>query len=102
MSDVTPTDIVVALRSLGVAPGHLLVVHSSLSSLGRVEGGADAVARALVDAVAPGGTVFVPTFNYGKLAYDAATTPSLVGAISEATRRLPGARRSLHPTHSWS
>jgi aminoglycoside 3-N-acetyltransferase len=102
MGDVTARDILDGLRSLGVSPGDLLIVHSSLRSLGHVAGGAEAVAHALVDSVSPGGTLFVPTFNYAKLPYDPATTPSLAGAISEAVRLLPDARRSLQPTHPWS
>jgi aminoglycoside 3-N-acetyltransferase len=102
MAGLTTADILSGLRSLGVAAGDLLIVHSSLRSLGHVEGGADPVARALVDSVSPGGTLFVPTFNYARLPYDPATTPSLAGAISEAVRLLPGSRRSLQPTHPWS
>jgi aminoglycoside 3-N-acetyltransferase len=102
MADVTHQDIVAGIRSLGVGPGDLLLVHSSLSSFGRVEGGAKIVAEALVESVSPGGTVLVPTFNYGTLPYDPATTPSLTGAVTDAFWRLPGARRSGHPTHAFA
>lgn len=96
---ITQQDIVAGIRALGVSPGDLLLVHSALSSFGHVEGGAVAVARALVESVSPGGTAFVPTFNYGQLPYDPATTPSLTGAITESFRTLAGAVRSRHPTH---
>jgi aminoglycoside 3-N-acetyltransferase len=46
--------------------------------------------------------VFVPTFNYGQLPFDPATTPSLAGAITEALRRRRDALRSQQPTHPWS
>jgi aminoglycoside 3-N-acetyltransferase len=101
-TEVTASDITRALRSLGVGAGDLLAVHSSLSSFGRVDGGARAVAQALVDSVSPGGSVFVPTFNYGQLAFDPAATPSLAGAITEAFRQLPGVVRSGQPTHPWA
>lgn len=97
--DVTGEQIAGDIRALGVRPGDLLLVHSSLSRIGRVPGGAEAAARGLVESVSPGGTVFVPTFNYGQLPYDPLTTPSLAGAITDAFWRLPGALRSLHPTH---
>src|SRR4051812_28440789 len=45
---VTREDLVAGLREMGVAPGALLQVHSSLSALGYVEGGADAVVDALL------------------------------------------------------
>jgi aminoglycoside 3-N-acetyltransferase len=100
---ICSSDIRSALRSLGVRAGDLLAVHSSLSSFGgNVEGGADSVVDALLASVSPGGSVFVPTFNYGQLPFDPATTPSLAGAITEAFRRRPEALRSRQPTHSWS
>jgi aminoglycoside 3-N-acetyltransferase len=99
---VTDRQILDGLRSLGVAPADLLLVHSALSSLGHVVGGAGAVVRALCEAVAPGGTVFVPTFSYGQVPYDPNQAPSLTGAVTEWFRRLPGAIRSLHPTHSFA
>ena len=96
---VTPDQIVAAIRSLGVRAGDWMIVHSSFKSFGGVEGGPGAVAKALVDAVSPGGSVFVPTFNYGNDPYDPATAPSYDGVITEYFRKLPGAVRSLHPTH---
>ncbi len=44
---VTHADIVAGLRSMGVQPGDLILVHSSLSSFGHVEGGAETVINAL-------------------------------------------------------
>jgi aminoglycoside 3-N-acetyltransferase len=102
MSDVTSTDILTALGSLGVRPGDLLVVHSSLSSFGHVIGGADAVAGALLDAVSPGGSLFVPTYTYARVPFDPVTSPSFDGAITEAVRHMPGAIRSKHPTHAMA
>jgi aminoglycoside 3-N-acetyltransferase len=102
MSDLPTDDIVAGLRSLGVQSGDLLLVHSSLSSFGRVEGGAKTVAEALIESVSPGGTAVVPTFNYGMLPYDPRATPSLAGAVTEAFWRLPGAVRSEHPTHAFA
>jgi aminoglycoside 3-N-acetyltransferase len=63
MSSVGKGDIVDGLRNLGVRPGDKLLVHSSLSSFGHVEGGAEAVIDALIEAVSPGGTVLVPTLT---------------------------------------
>ena len=103
---ITRQDIVAAIRSLGVQPGDLLIAHSSYRSFNpgdasdRVEGGPAAVAEALIDAVSPGGSVFVPTYNYGNDVWDPATSPSYDGVITEHFRKLPGAVRSLHPTHA--
>jgi len=93
-------------RRLALNEVPLLAVHSSLSSLGQVEGGATVVAEALLAALGPAGTLMVPTFTYSFSsigqwpAFDYATTPSIVGAVTEAVRRHPQAIRSFHPTHS--
>jgi aminoglycoside 3-N-acetyltransferase len=101
-SDITQQQITSDITAMGVRPGDLLLVHSSLKSLGQVIGGAEAAARALVDVVGPTGTVFVPTFNFAKFPWDVKTTPSAVGAITEAFRHLPSAKRSLQSTHPVS
>jgi aminoglycoside 3-N-acetyltransferase len=46
------------------------------------------------------GTLVVPTFNFEPGIFDPASTPSIVGAITEAVRARPDAIRSQHPTHS--
>ena len=93
-------ELVAGFRGLGLETGTRVVVHSSLSSLGRVDGGAETVVNALLEAVGPAGTVAVPTFTrYGE-PYDPAESPSLTGAITEALRTRPEACRSPHPTKS--
>jgi len=103
---LTVDDLTRALRELGLRAGDDVLVHSSLSSLGHVDGGAAAACEGLVRAVSPGGTVCVPTLT-GSRKYSAenpprfsASDPCYTGAIPEAMRARPGAVRSLHPTHS--
>ncbi|MEU3335854.1 AAC(3) family N-acetyltransferase [Streptomyces sp. NPDC006668] len=123
---VTRDTVTAELRALGVEPGEILLVHSSLSSLGWVCGGAVAVVQALLDAVGPDGTIVVPT-QTGDLsdpalwerppvpeewwdriratmpAYDPRLTPSRgVGVIPETLRTWPGALRSAHPQTSFA
>jgi aminoglycoside 3-N-acetyltransferase len=100
MPSVTKNDIVMGLHALGVASADLVQVHSSLSSFGHVEGGAETVVDALLETVGPEGTVMVPTFNHGSVdVFDIRTSPSTNGAITNALRLRPEAHRSLHPTH---
>lgn len=100
---VTRDTIVRGLRDLGIGAGDLLQVHSSLSALGYVEGGAETVVDALLEAVGPTGTVMVPTFNHGAVeVFDVAATASRSGAVTEALRKRPEARRSVHPTHPYA
>src|SRR5215211_4058057 len=114
------------LGRLGVRPGSVLLAHSSVSALGWVCGGAQAVVEALLDALGAEGTLVVPTHSGGNSepsqwrnppvpedwwpviratmpAFDPAVTPSgHVGAVPEVARTWPGARRSAHPQVSFA
>ena len=50
-------------QKLGLKKGDIAGVHSSLSSFGYVEGGADAVIDALLKVVGEEGTVVMPTYS---------------------------------------
>ncbi len=81
------------------------MVHSSLSSLGRVEGGPETVIQGLLTALESGGTLLLPALSYEIVTpeapvFDCLRTRSNVGAIPEYFRTRPGTRRSEHPTHS--
>jgi aminoglycoside N3'-acetyltransferase len=60
---VTYDDILCGLKKAGIARGMTAEVHSSLSSFGHVEGGADTVIRALINAVGPEGGIVMPAFR---------------------------------------
>ena len=60
---VTQANILDGLVELGVRPGMELEVHSSLSSFGHVEGGASAVITALMQAVGPQGSLYMPALR---------------------------------------
>ena len=51
------------LRRLGVRPGMVLLVHSSLSALGWVVGGPVVVIQALQDVLTPDGTLVMPAHS---------------------------------------
>ena len=93
------------LSTAGVRQGGILLVHSSLSSLGQVPGGPETVMRGLIDALGPQGTLLLPALSYESVGaayplFDVLRTPSCVGAIPEYFRTRPGTVRSVHPTHS--
>ncbi|MFB7945797.1 aminoglycoside N(3)-acetyltransferase [Kitasatospora phosalacinea] len=120
----TRATIAADLAALGVRPGDVLLVHSALSAFDPVVGGAPAVVLALADAVGPTGTVTVPTQSWQLCdpaylgvepadrwelvranlpPYDPEWTPSAaMGAVAEALRTAPGARRSGHPHRSFA
>lgn len=93
------SEIVAGLRKLGLCEGDRVLVHSSLVALGNVDGGADAVIDALLEAVGTEGLVVVPTFACAS-PFDRRTSSTPLGAIPETLRKRPEAVRSLHPTHS--
>ncbi len=98
---VTQRDIAEGLRPMGLREGDRVMVHSSLSSMGHVEGGSQSVVEAFLEILGPQGTLMVPTFTHSGTEYfDPLVSPSKNGAITEAVRRHPAARRSLHPTHA--
>jgi len=104
---VTSKDLARGLHFLGIRSPDVILVHSSLSSFGYVEGGADGIIDGLLAAVAPGGTVMVPTLTGSSELgpafppyFDVRATPCWTGRIPETFRQRPQALRSLHPTHS--
>ncbi len=106
---VTKRQIITSLKNLGLKAGDTALVHSSLSRFGIVTGGVDTVIDAVLEAVAPDGTIMVPTLTGSeKLSpdnppvFDVRTTPCWTGKIPETFRRREAAIRSLHPTHSVS
>ena len=107
MPALTREAIAAALRRLGLKAGDIVMVHSSLSSLGYVQGGADAVVDAFLDVLEAQGTLVVPTFTFSNNrkpdpVFDPASDPSEMGRISETVRTRPGVRRSRHLIHSVS
>ncbi len=98
---MTGTGLVADLRALGLARGMDVMVHSSLSSIGHVTGGADTVIQALMAVIGKRGTLMMPSFNHrAAQVYNPMTTPTTNGAIPDAFWRRPDAVRSDHPTHA--
>ncbi len=98
---VTRAGLLADLRALGLARGMDVMVHSSLSSIGHVVGGADTVIEALLAVIGKRGTLMMPSFNHRAASvYNPITTPTTNGAIPDAFWRRPDAVRSDHPTHA--
>ena len=91
------------LRALGILSDDVILVHSSLKSLGYVEGGTETVIRGLLEAIGDNGTLLMPALSYSQKPPDVhinRETPSNVGFVPEYFRKREGTIRSLHPTHS--
>jgi aminoglycoside 3-N-acetyltransferase len=89
------------LKALGLSSGMDVMVHSSLSSIGHVLGGAQTVVDAILLAVGRRGTVVMPSFNHTWAAvYNRMATPTINGEIPDCFWRRRDAVRSDHPSHA--
>ncbi len=120
----TRENLVSDLGALGLVAGDTVLVHSSLSAIGFVVGGAQAVVLALLDVLGTEGTLVAPTHS-GDLsdpsrwenppvpvdwwpviretmpAFDASLTPTRkMGIIAEVIRHVLQALRSARPAVS--
>ena len=78
-SAVTRRHIVEGLRQMGLGEGDRVMVHSSLSSMGYVEGGARIVVEAFLEVLGPLGTLMAPTFTHSATEYyDPLKSPSKI------------------------
>lgn len=104
---LTQDRIAADLPRLGVQTGDVLMIHSSLRSLGHVVGGAATVVDALLEVLGPTGTLVGPSFNFETaqdpgFVFDPLNTPSDMGAVADEIRLRAGNLRSRHLTHSVS
>ncbi len=123
---VTRSCLIEELKALGVEEGMTLIVHSAMSTIGWVAGGAQTVVEALQTALGDTGTLVMPTHTghlsdpahwqnppapeswWGSIreelpAFDPDLTPVWgMGVIPETFRRMPGVRRSRHPHLSFA
>jgi len=113
------------LLGLGLAEGSTVLVHSSLSALGYVVGGAETVVLALEDALGESGTLMMPAYSLSAPdpenwrhppvpeswwetirgewpPFDRYLSPALrLGAIAETFRHQRGTGRSENPSNSF-
>jgi len=96
-----------ALDSCGAFKADLLLVHSSLSACGSIDGGPATVINALRSWITDRAALALPTHTWSypdasgvAPVYDFRATPSVVGTITNYYWHQPGVVRSLHPSHS--
>ena len=92
------------LKNMGLTGTEAIMVHSSMKSIGEVEGRADTVVDAFMEFFKEG-LFMTPTHTWAQMGpeyptFDPATEPACVGIIPNIFRTRPGVVRSLHPTHS--
>lgn len=94
------------LKEMGILPTDAVMVHSSMKSLGAVEGGADTVVDAFMEYLEDG-LFMTPTHTWAQMSaeysvFDPKKEPACVGIIPNVFRTRKGVVRSLHPTHSMA
>ena len=92
------------IENMGLDPNGALLIHSSMKSIGLVDGGADTVLDALSEYMKNGLLIF-PTHTWRQIGkeiftFDSRNLPSCGGILPEIFRHRSGVIRSLHPTHS--
>ncbi|MBT9138542.1 MAG: SPBc2 prophage-derived aminoglycoside N(3')-acetyltransferase-like protein YokD [Syntrophomonadaceae bacterium] len=82
--NMNKAEIIVGLKGIGLKKGDIVLLHSALSSLGYVEGGADTVIDAFLDVLGKEGTLIVPAFGN-------------LGIIAVRVKKRPESVVSIHP-----
>ncbi len=123
---VTVDMLVEQFGTCGLQAGQTVLVHTSMSKIGWIAGGAQALIQALLQVLGPDGTLMMPTHttqntdpgNWSQPpvpdtwvpiirahtpAFDPATTPTRgMGVTPELFRTWPGTVRSAHPIGSFA
>ncbi|MBQ8730284.1 MAG: AAC(3) family N-acetyltransferase [Lachnospiraceae bacterium] len=97
-------DLKAALKAMEIKQNDVLMLHSSMKSIGEVLDGADTVVDAFMEYLEEG-LFLTPTHTWKQMSeqyniFDPATEPACVGIIPNIFMKKEGVVRSLHPTHS--
>jgi aminoglycoside 3-N-acetyltransferase len=92
-------ELIAQILELGVTPGAVLLVHTSFSKVGPLEGGPQGLIAALQAALGPDGTLVMPSMSDDDdHPFDPRTTPCLgMGVVADTFWRTPNVLRSDSP-----
>ena len=107
---IAPSAVTDALRSVGVEPGSVVLVHPDAIVAAQFpdmpnEQRLDLLIEAINAAIGADGTLVMPAFSYSFTkgeAFDVRNTPSAVGLVTERFRTQPGVRRTADPIFSFA
>lgn len=97
------------LNDAGINRGDTVFMRCSTSAAQAFNGGPIAFLKELIKYLTPDGTLVMDAYTFDKSpimylaknpVFDARKTIAKVSLISELFRRIPGVKRSIHPTHS--
>ncbi len=94
------------LENMGIKSTDAVLVHSSMKSIGEVEGGADTVVDTFMEYLSDG-MFMTPAQTWAQMSaeynvFDPKTEDTCVGIIPNIFYKRDGVERSLHPTHSMA
>ena len=107
--EVTGDEIKAKLKELCIKPGDLVIVHSAMSQIGYIIGGADTIIDSFLEVLTEEGTLLMPCYPFrGAMIeymksdemFNIKNSPSYMGRLTEVFRNRPNCIRSMHPTHS--
>ncbi|MDR2598646.1 MAG: AAC(3) family N-acetyltransferase [Oscillospiraceae bacterium] len=92
------------LINLGVNPGDVVMMHSSMKSLGTKLTPSEFL-QVLMDLLDDDGTLLLPALTYEGVTsenpvFSALESEPCVGVLPKTFMKMPGVKRSIHPTHS--
>ena len=101
---LTQKDIHLFLKNQSIRPTDTVLIHTSMRSLGEVEGGCDGVIDAFISYLSEG-LFLVPTHTWANVdekspIFDVKSTRPCIGALPTVAAFRADGVRSLHPTHS--
>ncbi|MBI04423.1 MAG: hypothetical protein CMI96_01235 [Pelagibacteraceae bacterium] len=108
-STIENEEFVHCIRSLGVNQGDSVLVHSSLSRLGHINGGGEMVLNSLTNILGESGNLCLPAFTtignskeylQSGVIFDPKVTLPTTGRLSNLFLKRENVVRSIHPTHS--
>lgn len=103
-------DVIDGWRACGLREGDTVLLHSNAKRTLRAylrQGmriGAGELLKSFFEVVGKTGTLLLPLFNFGftkGVPFNIRTTPSQMGALTEAARQMPGTVRTGHPIYSF-
>lgn len=104
MAETSYEDLIWDIHNAGIKEDEILMIHSSLKSVGKLKDGAESLIEAFI-ANMPKGLLIFPTHTWASIQkdeqiFDVDSSDSCVGALTNIARKMPGFKRSMHPTHS--
>ncbi len=111
-------DIVNCMAKMGMQPGDVIFIHSSMKEFYNYQGTGEELIRKIIDYLGPEGTLVMPAYpkNFSSLPdkcllenykgindpvmFDAKQTPTGAGYLAEVFRKMDGVKRSINIQHS--